>query len=139
MASEKVFTRKIVRLPNATPSGLPYSPAVIIDNTMYLSGAIGMDPATNEVVPGGIGPETEQALKNIGGLLKVAGIDYNNVVKVTVLLSDINDWPPMNTVYEKFFKSHHPARAAYAVKNLPKGAKVEIEAVAVVGKIVDQE
>lgn len=106
---------------------------------MYLSGAIGVDPATHTVVPGGIGPETEQALKNIGGLLKVAGIDYNNVVKVTVLLSDINDWPAMNTIYEKYFKSHHPARAAYAVKALPMGAKVEIEAVAVVGKIVDQE
>lgn len=139
MASEKVINRKIVRLPNATPTGTPYSPAVIVDNTMYLSGAIGMDPVTNKVVPGGIGPETEQALKNIGGLLNVAGIDYNNVVKVTVLLSDIDDWPAMNTVYAKFFKSPHPARSAYAVKGLPMGAKVEIESVAVIGKVVDQE
>lgn len=139
MASEKVFTRKIIRLPNAVPSGVPYSPAVVVDNTMYISGQVGVDPTTHKLVPGGIGPETEQALTNIGGLLKVAGIDYNNVVKVTVLLSDINDWPAMNTIYEKFFKSHYPARAAYAVKNLPLGAKVEIEAVAVVGKIVDQE
>jgi 2-iminobutanoate/2-iminopropanoate deaminase len=139
MASEKVITRKIVRLPGAVASGIPYSPAVIVDNTMYLSGALGVDPSTNTIVPGGIGPQTEQALTNIGGLLKVAGIDFNNVVKVTVLLDDINDWPAMNKIYEKFFKSHYPARAAYSVKNLPMGAKVEIEAVAVVGKIVDQD
>lgn len=131
--------RKIIQVADAPKALGPYSQAVVVDQTMYLSGCIGLDPTTANLVPGGIEPEAEQALKNIGAILRGAGLDYNNVVKVTVLLSDIADWPKVNTVYQKYFASRFPARAAYAVKDLPKGAKVEIEAVAVVGNIVDED
>jgi len=105
---------------------------------MYISGSLGLNPLTSELVPGGVEAETDQSLKNIESILKKAGIDYNNVVKTTVLLADINDWPKVNTLYQKYFSSHCPARAAYAVKELPKGARIEIEAVAVIGNIVDE-
>lgn len=139
MASDKVFHRRFVTASDGPPAGGPYSPAVIIDNMAYLSGSIGMDPATGDLVPGGIGPETEQALKNIGALLKACGVDYGNVIKATVFLADIGEWPAMNVIYGKYFKSHYPARSAFAVKGLPKGARVEIEVVAALGKIVDQD
>jgi len=133
------IVRRIICAADAPKPVGPYSHAVVADNTMYISGSLGLDPVSGDLVTGGIEPEADQALKNIGAILRAAGADYNNVVKVTVLLSDIADWPTVNTVYQKYFKSHYPARAAYAVKELPKGGKVEIEAVAVLGNIVDQE
>jgi len=105
---------------------------------MYISGSLGLSPSNNELVTGGVEAEAEQSLKNIGAILQKAGISYNNVVKTTVLLADIGDWPKVNTVYQKYFTCHFPARAAYAVKDLPKGARVEIEAVAVIGHVVDE-
>jgi 2-iminobutanoate/2-iminopropanoate deaminase len=133
------IVRRIIQVADAPKPVGPYSQAVLVDNTMYVSGCLGMEPATGNLVTGGIEPEANQALKNMGAILRGAGIDYRNVVKVTVLLSDINDWPTVNSVYQQYFTSHFPARAAYAVKDLPKGAKVEIEAVAVVGHIEDKE
>ncbi|XP_076439967.1 2-iminobutanoate/2-iminopropanoate deaminase-like [Babylonia areolata] len=129
--------RKIVSAATAPAAVGPYSQAVIADNTMYMSGMIGFEPKSMEIVPGGAGPETDQALKNMGEVLKAAGISYNNVVKTTVLLADINDYATVNQVYANYFSENKPARAAYQVAALPKGAKVEIEAIAIVGKIVE--
>jgi len=134
----KNIVRKIILAAEAPKPVGPYSQAVVVDNTMYISGSLGLNPATSDLVAGGVEAEADQSLKNIGEVLKKAGIDYKNVVKTTVLLADINDWPKVNIVYQKYFSSHFPARAAYAVKDLPKGAKVEIEAVAVIGNIVDE-
>ncbi|KAK7100280.1 2-iminobutanoate/2-iminopropanoate deaminase-like isoform X2 [Littorina saxatilis] len=130
--------RRIVRAAGApTPTG-QYNQAVIVDKTMYISGFVGFDPATTTLVPGGVREQTEQTLKNIGEVLKAAGATYNNVVKTTVLLTDMNDYAVVNEVYGKYFSENKPARAAYQIGCLPaREAKVEIEAVAVLGNIVD--
>merc|ERR1711976_99843 len=104
---------------------------------MYMSGQLGMTPDGN-MVQGGVAAEAEQALKNMQAVLQAAGADMNNVVKTTVLLADINDFTAVNTVYIKFFGSKPPARAAYQAAALPKGGRGEIEAVAVLGNIIDQ-
>uniref|UniRef100_A0A914D400 Uncharacterized protein n=1 Tax=Acrobeloides nanus TaxID=290746 RepID=A0A914D400_9BILA len=131
------ITRQIYDPKTTSPAIGPYSKAVRVDNTVYLSGAIGLDPKTNELVPGGVKEETHQALRNLGEVLKEAGISYGNVVKTTVLLADMNDFTVMNEVYKEYFTSRFPARAAYQVAKLPKNSRVEIEAVAVIGKIED--
>ena len=121
----------------------PYNQAVLVDRTLYISGQIGFEPSTMEIVgrkngsSGNVQEEAKQALKNMGEILKAAGATYNNVVKTTVLLADINDFVAVNDIYKTFFTSNYPARAAYQVAALPKGALVEIEAVAVVGNIKD--
>ncbi|KAK1173265.1 2-iminobutanoate/2-iminopropanoate deaminase isoform X1 [Acipenser oxyrinchus oxyrinchus] len=113
------------------------SQAVVVDRTMYVSGQIGMDPVSGQLVSGGVLEEAKQALTNMGEILKSAGCDYNNVVKTTVLLADMNDFNGVNDVYKQFFKINFPARAAYQVAALPRGARVEIEAIAAVGSITD--
>ncbi|XP_012938469.1 2-iminobutanoate/2-iminopropanoate deaminase isoform X2 [Aplysia californica] len=111
--------------------------AVKVNETLYISGQIGFIPETMEIVAGGAAAETDQALKNLGTILAEAGGTYNNVVKTTVLLKDIGEYAAVNDVYAKYFSESKPARAAYQVAALPKGANVEIEAVAVIGEIVD--
>ncbi|XP_059153153.1 2-iminobutanoate/2-iminopropanoate deaminase-like isoform X2 [Physella acuta] len=113
------------------------SQAVQVDNTLYISGQIGFIPETMEIVPGGAVAEADQALKNMGAILEAAGSSFENVVKTTVLLQSINDFAAVNEVYSKYFPNNKPARAAYQVAALPKGANVEIEAIAMVGEIVD--
>uniref|UniRef100_A0A8C5VK28 2-iminobutanoate/2-iminopropanoate deaminase n=1 Tax=Microcebus murinus TaxID=30608 RepID=A0A8C5VK28_MICMU len=108
----------------------PYSQAVLVDKTVYISGQIGMDPSSGQLVPGGVEEAAKQALKNMGEILKAAGCDFTNVVKTTVLLADINDFNTVNDIYKQYFKSNYPARAAYQVAALPKGGRIEIEAVA---------
>ncbi|MEQ2292131.1 hypothetical protein AMECASPLE_019913 [Ameca splendens] len=104
---------------------------------MYISGQIGMDVASGQLVDGGVQAQTKQALSNMGEILKGAGCDYSNVVKTTVLLKDINDFNSVNDVYKTFFSTKVPARAAYQVAALPRDALVEIEAVAVLGPLSD--
>lgn len=104
---------------------------------MYVSGQLGMDPASGQLVAGGVKNEAKQALVNMGEILKAAGCDYNNVVKTTVLLADINDFNDVNDIYRQFFQNNFPARAAYQVSALPRGGRVEIEAVAVLGPITE--
>ncbi|KAM6214296.1 2-iminobutanoate/2-iminopropanoate deaminase [Rhynchocyon petersi] len=111
----------------------PYSQAVLVDRTVYISGQIGLNPSNGQLVPGGVVEETKQALTNMGEILKAAGCDFTNVVKTTVLLADINDFSTVNEIYKQYFKSNFPARAAYQVAALPKGGRVEIEAIAVQG------
>ncbi|XP_063416258.1 2-iminobutanoate/2-iminopropanoate deaminase-like [Mytilus galloprovincialis] len=133
------IVRKIIKTVKAPAAIGPYSQAVLVENTMYLSGQIGMDPSTGNLVSGGVVPETEQALRNMGAVLGAAGADFNNIVKATVLLQNMNDFAAVNDVYVKYFPKNYPARAAYQVAALPKGAQVEIEAVAILGEITDVE
>lgn len=114
-----------------TPSPMPlFSPAIRTGNLVFLSGLIGLKPGTLELVPGGIEAETEQALKGIRSLLNDIGLDMEDVVKCTVFLADINDYPKMNDVYRKFFPSDPPARSALAASGLALGALIEIECIA---------
>ncbi|XP_053322243.1 2-iminobutanoate/2-iminopropanoate deaminase isoform X2 [Spea bombifrons] len=129
--------RRVISTPAAPVLKNVYSQAVVVDKTMYVSGQLGMDPVTGQLVPGGVKNEAKQALINMGEILKAAGSDYNNVVKTTVLLADINDFNDVNEIYKQFFKNNYPARAAYQVAALPRGGRVEIEAVAVVGPITE--
>ncbi|XP_040210700.1 2-iminobutanoate/2-iminopropanoate deaminase isoform X3 [Rana temporaria] len=129
--------RHIIFTRNAPDFKEIFSQAVVVDKTMYVSGQLGMDPASGQLVPGGVKSEAKQALVNMGEILKAAGCDYSNVVKTTVLLADINDFNDVNEVYKQFFQINHPARAAFQVAALPKGGRVEIEAVAILGPITE--
>ncbi|XP_073406578.1 2-iminobutanoate/2-iminopropanoate deaminase isoform X1 [Dendrobates tinctorius] len=120
-----------------TALGREASQAVVVDKTMYVSGQLGMDPASGQLVPGGVKNEAKQALVNMGEILRSAGCDYSNVVKTTVLLADINDFNDVNDIYKQFFQNNYPARAAYQVAALPRGGRVEIEAIAVLGPITE--
>ncbi len=108
----------------------PYSPAVKGGGLVFVAGQLGIDPATGNVVEGGIEAETKQALRNIQKLLEAAGTSLDQVVKATVFLRDINDFQAMNGVYAEFFVANPPARSAFQVGALPRGAAVEIEAIA---------
>jgi 2-iminobutanoate/2-iminopropanoate deaminase len=125
--------KRIISTPHAPKAIGPYSQAIEVSSTLYVSGQLGIDPATGQLVEGGIREQTEQALKNIGAILQAAGYDYKDVVKSTCLLSDIANFKSMNEVYTGFYSFDPPARAAFAVKDLPLGALVEIETIAVRG------
>ena len=109
----------------------PYSQAVKAGNTIYVSGQLPIDPATGAFAGEDIASQTRQSLTNIKNILEAAGTDMSSVVKTTVLLADISDFAAMNEVYGQFFAEPYPARAAFQVAAVPKGALVEIEAVAV--------
>lgn len=117
---------------NAPAAVGPYSQGVEANGTVYVSGQVPLDPATGTLVEGGIEAQAERVLTNIGAILEAAGLGYGDVVKTTVLLSDITDFKAVNEVYARFFTGEVlPARAAFQVAALPLGAGVEIEAVAV--------
>lgn len=122
--------KKIIITANAPAAIGPYSQAVEINNTLYISGQIGIDPETGKIVEGDIKDQTRQVLKNIEAILQAAGYSFVEVVKSTCLLSNIADFKAMNEVYGEFYFEHQPARAAFAVKDLPLGALVEIETIA---------
>ena len=109
----------------------PYSQAIEVNGFVFASGQIPIDPTTGEFVEGGIQEQTRQALTNASNILKQAGTDLNHVVKTTVFLSSITDFAAMNEIYAQFFSEPYPARSAIAVKDLPKGALVEVEVLAV--------
>ena len=109
----------------------PYSQGIKAGNTIYVSGQIPIDPATGEFAGEDIAAQTRQSLTNIREILKAGGADMSHVVKTTVLLKDIADFAAMNEVYAEFFTEPYPARAAFQAAALPKGALVEIEAIAV--------
>lgn len=107
----------------------PYSQAIEVNGFVYASGQLPIDPATGQF-PEGIKAQTRQSLNNAKAILEAAGLGMNNVVKTTVLLADISDFAAMNEVYAEFFTPPYPARSAFAVKAVPKGALVEIECIA---------
>ncbi len=123
--------KRIIETPNAPQAIGPYSQAVEINGTLYISGQIPLDPETMKVVYGGIKEQTVQVMKNIGAILEAAGYTFRDVVKSTCLLSDMNDFQDMNEIYGQFYTENQPARAAFAVKDLPLGVLIEIETVAV--------
>ncbi|MGE0078795.1 MAG: RidA family protein [Bacteroidales bacterium] len=122
--------KKIINTENAPKAVGPYSQAVEANGLVFVSGQIPVNPQTSSIVEGSIKEQTEQVLKNIGAILKQAGLDYSNVVKTTCLLSDMNNFVAMNEVYATYFTSEMPARAAFGVVKLPLGVLVEIECIA---------
>jgi 2-iminobutanoate/2-iminopropanoate deaminase len=125
--------KRIISTPNAPKAIGPYSQAIEVSSTLYVSGQLGLDPSTGQMVPGGVREQTEQALKNIGAILNAAGYEFKDVVKSTCLLANMDDFKSMNEVYAGYYPVDPPARAAYAVQKLPLGALVEIESIAVKG------
>lgn len=108
----------------------PYSLGIKAGQFVFCSGQLGLDPATGNMVEGGVEAETRQALNNLATVLEAAGSSLGRVVKTTVFLRDINDFARMNAVYAEFFTSEPPARSAFQVAALPRGGAVEIEAIA---------
>jgi 2-iminobutanoate/2-iminopropanoate deaminase len=113
----------------APPVG-PFSQGIRINGLLFLSGQVGLEPATGKLVPGGIRAETEQVLRNLAAVLEAAGKTFTDVVRAGVFLTDIGDFSAMNAVYEKQFVQPYPARTTIAVAALPLGARVEIDLVA---------
>lgn len=107
----------------------PYSAYRVVGNLVFCSGQIPLEPNTGEI-PKDINAQAHQALKNVGGLLREVGLSYENVVKTTVFLADIADFNAVNEIYATYFKEPYPARSAVAVKDLPKGVKIEVEVIA---------
>jgi len=122
--------KRIIQTIDAPAAIGPYSQAVEVGDTLYISGQIPLDPKTMKVVEGGIKEQTLQVLNNIGAILKEAGYNYSDVVKSTCFLSDMANFKAMNEVYGKFFTRDFPARSTVQVAALPKGANVEIEVIA---------
>ena len=108
----------------------PYSQAIRSGNLLFVSGQIPLDPATGQIVPGGIEPQTRQVFANIGAILEAAGLSFTNVVSATVYVADINDFAKVNEIYATYFSAPAPARATVQVARLPKDALVEIQVVA---------
>ena len=121
--------KRIISTADAPQAIGPYSQAVEANGFVFISGQIPITPATGQI-PEGIEAQTEQVMRNIGAILKAAGLDYSNVVKSTVLLKDIADFAAMNGIYAKYFTADCPARAAFEVGALPKGALIEVEVIA---------
>ena len=121
---------KAIQTNNAPAAIGPYSQAIEVNGFIFASGQIPIDPATGEFVKGGIKEQTRQSRLNAKSILIAAGTDLNHVVKTTVFLSDMANFTAMNEVYSTFFEQPFPARSAVAVKDLPKGALVEVEVLA---------
>ena len=122
--------KKIIASPKAPAAVGPYSQAIEANGTLYISGQLPINPETGEM-ESDVASQTRRSLQNIGAILEEAGYSYDNIVKTCVLLDDIADFGAMNAVYAEFFQGDKPARVCYQVAALPKGAKVEIDAVAV--------
>lgn len=125
--------KRIINTSNAPAAIGPYSQAVEVNGTLYISGQVPVNPSTASVVEGGITEQTERVMQNIEAILTEAGYTFADVVKTTCLLSDISNFKAMNEVYGKRFETNPPARAAFAVKDLPLGVMVEIETIAIKG------
>lgn len=123
--------KKIIRTNDAPQAIGPYSQAVLSGNTLYCSGQIALNPETGQLVAESVEEETDQVMKNIGGVLRAAGMDYSNIVKCTIFLTDMQDYSIVNERYARYFTENPPAREAVAVSALPKGVSVEISVIAV--------
>lgn len=124
------MNRRIIHSEKAPKAIGPYSQAVHIGSMVYTAGQVGLDPATMELVSGGVEEQTRQVLSNLTNVLEAAGSSLSLVIKTTVFLKDMNDFAKMNAIYAEYFNENPPARSTIAVAGLPKGALVEIEAVA---------
>ena len=122
--------REAVSSPNAPAAIGPYSQAIKAGNLLFLSGQIPLDPATGQLVSGGIEPQTRQVFANIGAILEAAGLSFANVMSATVYVTDMNDFGKVNEIYATYFSAPAPARATVQVARLPKDSLVEIQVVA---------
>jgi 2-iminobutanoate/2-iminopropanoate deaminase len=125
--------KNVVHTENAPKAIGPYSQAIRTETMIYTAGQLGLDPASGELVAGLVEEQTRQALTNLKHVLEAAGSTLGHVVKTTVFLKDMIDFPRMNAIYAEFFAENPPARSTIAVAGLPKGGLVEIEAIALVG------
>lgn len=121
----------VVSTPGAPKAIGPYSQAIRHGGLVYTAGQVALDPATMELVPGGVAEQAERALANLAAVLAEAGSGFDRVIKTTVYLVDMADFGAMNEVYARHFGTHRPARSTVAVAGLPKGARVEIDVIAV--------
>ncbi len=124
---------KIINTKNAPAAVGPYSQAIQADKTLYISGQLPFDPKTMKCVEGTIKEQALMSLTNIKNITEAAGGNINNIVKVTVLITNIDEFSKVNEVYAEFFGEHKPARVCYEVSRLPKGVDIEIEAIAYLG------
>ena len=126
------LAKRIVRTEKAPApfQGAPYSQGIVVGDLVFVSGQVAVDPATSELVEGGIAEQTERVLENVGAVLEAAGSSLDKLVKTTIFLADLGDFAAMNEVYARYVGASPPARATFAVAALPAGALIEIEAVA---------
>jgi 2-iminobutanoate/2-iminopropanoate deaminase len=127
------FVRNAISTEGAPAAAGPYSQAIRAGDLVFTAGQLGLDPSTGEFAADDVAGQAERALLNLEAILEAAGSGLDQLVKVTVFLAEIADWPAVNEVYARIVPEPFPARSAFAVKDLPKGARVEIEAVAAVG------
>jgi 2-iminobutanoate/2-iminopropanoate deaminase len=125
--------REAISTDGAPAAAGPYSQAIRVGDLVFTAGQLGLDPSSGEFAADDVAGQAQRALTNLAAILEAAGSGLDRLVKVTVYLADIGDWPAVNEVYARLVPEPFPARSAFAVKDLPKGARVEIEAVATVG------
>ena len=125
--------REAISTDGAPAAAGPYSQAIRAGDLVFTAGQLGLDPATGEFATDDVAGQADRALANLAAILDAAGSGLDRLVKVTVYLADIGDWPAVNEVYARMVPEPFPARSAFAVKDLPKGARIEIEAVATAG------
>jgi len=124
-------SRTTVKTPLAPAAIGPYSQGVLVNDTLYVSGQIAIDPDTGSMITGSVEEETERVLDNLGAVLQAASMDYRNVVRCEVFLTDVNDYAQVNEVYTRYFNETPPARQAVQVAALPRNARVEVSCIAV--------
>jgi reactive intermediate/imine deaminase len=122
--------RRVIQPAKFPNTGLPYSPGIMVGDTLYVAGQLGRDPATTKIVPGGIEAETRQTLTNIREVLRAAGLDFGDVVNVTAYIADFKDFDGYNKVYREYFPKDPPARATVGVSALNQGGRVELQVIA---------
>ena len=126
------MSKRVIQTADAPAAIGPYSQAVQVGNTLYMSGQIPLDPKTMQIVDGGIEPQARQVFANLRGVAAAAGATLNDIVKLTILLTDLAEFAKVNDIMAAHFDAPYPARATYQVAALPRGAKIEVEAVLVV-------
>lgn len=125
------MSKAVIYSPDAPEPIGPYSQAIMVGDTLYVSGQIPIDTSNGKIISGDIGLETDQVMKNIKAILTVAGLNFSNVVKCSIFLNDMNNFPKVNEAYGKYFTSNPPARETVEVSRLPKDVNVEISCIAV--------
>ena len=125
------MVREVISAPDAPQAMGAYSPAIKAGNLLFVSGQIPIDPASGALIDGDITAQTEQVMKNLGALLRAAGVGFEHVVRTTVFLADMNDFAAMNEVYSRHVAAPPPARATVQVARLPRDVKIEVDAIAV--------
>ena len=127
------MSKTIISTPNAPAPIGPYNQGVLVNNTLFISGQIAINPQTNELLTGDAGVEAHQCMRNLEAILHEAGMNFTHVAKTTIFLSDMNFFAQVNEVYGSYFAADYPARETVAVKGLPKGVNVEISMIACLG------